>query len=48
VVDLLDAADQTGTGMQALEQSMDLTRKGIMQIFDRAQKEWDRIKKETK
>lgn len=48
VVDLLDAADQTDTGMLALEQSMDLTRKEIMQIFDRAQKEWDRIKKETK
>ena len=48
VVDLLDAADQTNTGMQALKQSMDLTRGDIMELFRRAQKEWDRIKKETR
>jgi hypothetical protein len=48
IVDLLDAADQTGTGMKALEKSMDLPREKILEIFDRAQKEWDRIKKETR
>lgn len=48
IVDLLDAADQTGTGMKALEQSMGLTREKIIEIFTRAEKEWERIKKEAK